>query len=205
MPSFSIQALPRASQDDQDIEFASRLKQLRLKTLQEDPGSWISTYKDEVDQPQDFWLSRLRDPRAIHLVIVRLEASKSEVEDTTEVLSQGDWVGLVVIITPEVHQEDNVSQYGEPSSELLMAAVSVRAEYRGLGLGGRLVEKAIETSRTFAEKRKMTSPSLTAYVRSGNDLALKLYQKLGFKVIQTDYQGEKGGLLYTSTVVRVDL
>jgi ribosomal protein S18 acetylase RimI-like enzyme len=206
MPSsFSIQALPRTSHGDENVEYALRLKKLRLKTLQEDPGSWVSLYKDEVDQPQDFWVSRLNDPRAIHLVIVRLDSSKDNVEASTTVLSQGDWVGLVVIILPEFTPEDNVDQKEQTSSEFLMAAVSVHSEYRGHGLGGRLVQKAIETSRAFATGRNMTSPCLIARVRPGNDLALKLYQKLGFRIIQPEDHGEKGGIPYTTTVVRVNL
>ncbi|KAJ9638714.1 hypothetical protein H2204_004190 [Knufia peltigerae] len=205
MASFSIRVLPTTPHGDQDVEYALRLKTLRLKTLQEDPGSWISLYKDEVDQPQDFWVSRLRDPRAIHLVIVRHDSSQDNVDESTAMLSQGDWVGLVVIITPELDHGDGVDEKEQTSSEFLMAAVSVHSGHRGHGLGGRLVQKAIETSRDFALERKITSPYLTAHVRSGNDSALKLYQKLGFRIVQPEYHGEKNGMLYTSTVVRVDL
>ncbi|KIW52790.1 hypothetical protein PV05_08410 [Exophiala xenobiotica] len=206
MAKFVVYKLPDPAPDhDTLLEFASRLKALRLQTLKEDPDSWISLYAREADQPQDFWMSRLKDSSATHLVLVSVDSSHDASEGETTALLQGEWVGFAVILTPERHQNDTANHMESNSSEYLMASVSVRSDVRGQGLGKLLVQAAIQTARNNALEKHNSSSCLTANVRHGNDHALQLYQKLGFRIVDPDYQGEKEGRPYTSNVLRFDL
>ena len=207
MAQFVIYNLPTPAPDhDTLLEFASRLKALRLQTLKEDPRSWISLHEREADQPQEFWLSRVKDSSATHLVLVSFDSSHDASEGGTAALLQGEWVGFVVILAPEPHQNDTANHVETTSSEYLMASVSVRSDVRGQGLGKRLVQAAIQTARNNAlEMHTLSSSCLTANVRHGNDHALQLYQKLGFRIVDPEYHGEKEGRPYTSNILRVDL
>jgi ribosomal protein S18 acetylase RimI-like enzyme len=206
MAKFVIYKLPTpASDHDTLLEFASRLKALRLQTLKEDPDSWISLHEREADQPQEFWLSRLKSSSATHLVLLSVDSSHDASEGGTAALLKGEWVGSVVILAPELHQDDTADHMESTSAEYLMASVSVRSDVRGQGLGKRLVQAAIQTARNSALEMHISSSCLTANVRHGNDHALQLYQKLGFRIIDPEYHGEKEGRPYTSNILRVDL
>lgn len=67
-----------------------------------------------------------------------------------------------------------------------LLSVAVLPEYRGIGIGGALVEKAIEECR----KRGAIAAYLEVHVE--NVIAVHLYRKLGFKVIGliNNYYGE---------------
>lgn len=203
MVSFSVHSLPRPAPDhDTLVAWSARLKDLRLKSLKSDADSWISTYESEVGQPEEFWLSRLQATRACHLVLVRDGPPGHGIDTEALPLLQGDWVGFVVIIGPE---PSNMGKSGSASSEYLMSALFIDAELRGYGLGKRLVQEAMTTVRHDALMNKLTAPYCTTSVRHGNDHALKMYQKLGFRIVEPVSHGVKEGRQYTSTVLRTDL
>lgn len=201
--SFSIHTIPETASDKSTFfEYSSRLKKLRLESLKSDPDSWISVFESEVDQPPEFWFNRLSDPRAVHLVLVHDDPDSNSSSGETSTLLESQWVGFVVIITPE---NDSANEAGQPSSEYIMSALYVDSDFRGRGLGRRLVQATIQTVRDDVLRATVASPVCITNVRHGNDHALRLYQKLGFEVIDSDHHGEKEGRPYKSTMLRINL
>lgn len=115
---------------------------------------------------------------------------------------ENDLLGFVVIVGPD---QSNISKSSSASPEYLMSALFVDAEVRGCGLGKQLVQEAMMTVRKDALKNNLSAPFCTTGVRDGNDHALEMYQKLGFRIVFPDYQVVKEGRQYTSTVLRIDL
>ncbi|OQU96841.1 hypothetical protein CLAIMM_02869 [Cladophialophora immunda] len=122
MASFSVHTLPNPAPDhDTLLEYSSRLKALRLRSLKEDAKSFISRYDSEVSQSEEFWLNRLRDDQATHLILVRHDALSQKWN-----LLEHQWVGFVVIVAPN---PKNVDDAGRPSpTEWYMAALYVEPE-----------------------------------------------------------------------------
>ncbi|KEF56209.1 uncharacterized protein A1O9_07790, partial [Exophiala aquamarina CBS 119918] len=192
----SIYTLPKVDPKEATFrEYSQRLRALRLKSLQADPGSWISAYESEVNQPPEFWWNRLKETRAIHHVLVKDDSEKVPCDIHSKLLA-GEWLGFVVMIIPSA--EDKTLEYE-------MSALYIDAQARGLGLGKRMVQKVIDTVRQHDAKVGEGSPFCVANVRHGNDSALSLYQHLGFLVIDADQIVEKEGKKYHTTEMRFDV
>lgn len=192
----SIHTLPNVAPEEVTFrEYSQRLRTLRLKSLQADPGSWISTYESEVNQPPEFWWNRLKEPRAVHHVLVKNDPD-TDSSDTNSALLSGEWLGFVVMLIPTA--EDRSPEYE-------MSALYIDTQARGLGLGKRMVQKVIETVRQHKAEVGEESPSCVANVRHGNDSALRLYQHMGFRVIDADQIAEKEGRKYHTTEMRFDV
>jgi ribosomal protein S18 acetylase RimI-like enzyme len=192
----SVHTLPQVDPEESTFrEYSRRLRDLRLKSLQSDPGSWISAYESEVNQPPEFWWNRLKEPRVIHHVLVKSDP-EADPSDIHSALLAGEWLGFVVMIIPTA--EDKSPEYS-------MSALYIDAQARGLGLGKRMVHKVIETVRQHKARAGEESPFCTTNVRHGNDSALTLYQKLGFRVIDADQIVEKEGRKYHTTEMRFDV
>lgn len=202
MDHFSVRALPIPVPDQHTLlEYSARLKALRLKSLKHDTGSFISKYESEVNEPPEFWLKRLTDPRAVHLVLCRHDSD--DPSDTIQLtLLRSQWVGFVVIIAPDRNKDEAAAP---TVPEWQMAALYVEAEVRGQSLGKRLVQATMDYIRNNSSSSAGSPPFCMTSVRHGNDLALQLYQKLGFRVVDANEQVEKEGRQYTATMLRIDL
>ena len=199
MASYTIDILPNPAPDhDTLLEYSSRLKTLRLRSLKEDAKGFISKYESEFDEPEDFWLNRLQSSRAIHLILGRNNHA-----NTNATLMQKDWVGFVVIIAPA---REGIEDKTRPASgEWEMAALYVEPEARGQGHGKRLVEATIDYVKTHGFVDGIETPCCLTSVRHGNDDALRLYQSLGFRIIDPKAHVEKEGRDYLTTNLRLDL
>ncbi|KIW67679.1 hypothetical protein PV04_06911 [Phialophora macrospora] len=196
MASFSIDLLPNPAPDpDTLLEYSARFKKLRLRSLKEDPKSFVSKYENEVDQQQDFWLNRLTADRVVHLVLAR-EAGANPNKD----LLEKQWVGFVVI---SAGPSDQVGDSSSPA-EWYMAAVYIEPEVRGQGLGKRLVQATIDYIKDHAPTEDSKPVCCFTSVRHGNDNALELYQKLGFRIIDPNKHIEKDGKEYLVTDLKID-
>lgn len=175
------------------------MKALRLKSLKHDPSSFISRYESEVNQPLEFWLDRLRDARAIHLVLTRDDPTTRSTDENWAIL-RNEWVGFVVIIAPD-HQDVDEAR----SPQWHMAALYINPEVRGRGLGKRLVQTVIDMVKNDPSMVDGGSPYCLTSVRHGNDNALELYQRLGFVIIDPKEEIEKEGRTYFATTLRIDV
>jgi signal peptidase len=69
-----------------------------------------------------------------------------------------------------------------PGSDRLLSGLYVRCRFRGLGIGERLVQKALELARQQNAKR------IECLVFEDNKLALCLYRKMGFQPLACEIQ-----------------
>ncbi|MER7505077.1 GNAT family N-acetyltransferase [Nonomuraea pusilla] len=95
-----------------------RLKEIRLRALQEAPGAFGSTYAREAAFTPETWAERLRNPGTRYWV------ARSET---------GQDIGIVCVYT---HREG-----------LELVSMWVAPEARGRGVAGRLVDAAVEYAR----------------------------------------------------------
>ncbi|ETI21959.1 hypothetical protein G647_06029 [Cladophialophora carrionii CBS 160.54] len=197
MGSFSIDLLPKPAPDDDTLpEYSARLRRLRLRALKEDAKSFISKYEHEADQQQDFWLNRLKADRVVHLILAREDGAKPN-----ETLLQKAWVGFVVI-SAAANEKAPDSLW---SAEWNMAALYIEPEVRGQGLGKRLIQATIDYIRGDASTEDNKPASCVTSVRHGNDNALDLYQRLGFRIVDPNEHTEKDGKEYLTTKLRIDI
>ncbi|EHY55496.1 hypothetical protein HRR83_008926 [Exophiala dermatitidis] len=200
MAEFSIVTLPTPAPDHNTLlEYSSRLKELRLKSLKQDPDSFISNYASECDKPQEFWLDRLSESGVTHLVVVRRDPNATKLGNDSSLLD-GQWVGFAVLTTPDGDPSEDIAH--DPPEYNLMA-LYIDSDFRGQGLGKRLVQASIDTIRSHRAANGRASAACLITVRHGNDQALALYQKMGFSIIEPNDQIEKDGRIYPSTVLRL--
>lgn len=201
-----------ATSDPVLLEFVSRMRSLRLKSLQTDAKSFISIYDSEVREPMEFWVKRYQSPIAEHFTIVRNPVTKGD-NFISELLGQ-DWLGFMVLVgpndtraEPQVIQEQTSTLTGASPTrkEYFMAAVYIDPPIRGRGAGRLLVQAAIDSIRENQRRTPDIPISCVTSVVHGNNLALNLYQKLGFQIIDNDAIEEKEGRSYHTTALRIDL
>ena len=112
------------------------------------------------------------------------------------VLADGDEIVACVIANAEKVDGYSDAPWQIDSDEVIVLHVlAVHPDHRGKGLARRLVENVIE------QERKVGKKTLRLDVIENNTTAEKLYQKLGFKYIQTktlyyDVVGEMTFKLY---------
>lgn len=98
MSHLSLHVIPRDPKSDSEWEqYCGRQKALRLRSLQHDPGSFVSRYESEVKEPMSFWVGRLKDPTAWTVVMVR---GPEKLPENDQVLLRDDveWVAFCVMI-----------------------------------------------------------------------------------------------------------
>ena len=112
------------------------------------------------------------------------------------VLSDGDEIAACVIANDEkVEGYSDAPRQVDSDDIIVLHVLAVHPEYRGKGLARRLVENVIE------QERKAGKKALRLDVIENNTTAERLYQKLGFRYIQTktlyyDVVGEMTFKLY---------
>lgn len=129
-------------------------KAIRLRSLQDSPDSFVSTYERESKFQTEQWKARLRVSPSIHDAVVLAAV----VGDT--------YVGLLSCV---------IQRPGTRSAHLNQMWVA--PEYRGCGIGMALVKKA----RKWVYKRSIGNLLLS--VVTVNAAAISLYQNIGFKPI----------------------
>jgi len=130
------------------------LRTLRLRALAEAPMAFGSTLADEQGYPDDVWRKRA--------------VGASEGCDRATFIAERDsqWVGLVTGLAHQ-HDPDNPGR--------LLVSMFVVSTARRAGVGVALVEAVLAWARACGAVR------LTLWVTSGNDLAVVLYQRCGFR------------------------
>ena len=96
------------------------------------------------------------------------------------VLSDGDEIAACVIVNDEkVEGYTDAPWQIDSDEEIVLHVLEVHPNHRGKGLAQKLVENVIE------QERKAGKKALRLDVIENNTTAEKLYQKLGFRYIQT--------------------
>ena len=147
-------------------------KELRLKSLQTDPGAWEHTYENVSMYPDQRWSERL-------------ENSWNERESLTlfgEI--DGKLVGMAGAVWDDRGSKKDVA---------MIVSVYLLPEFRGQGIARKIVEAVIDR---LIEKKRFKKIEL--WVVDANTEAKELYKKLGFVQVQTIHKElvEKGESVY---------
>ena len=127
------------------------LRDLRLEALQSDPLAFASSYKEEK--------------------LLKPEEWKKRVKNTLFALSNDTPVGMIVYIISDKLKTNHIANlYG----------VHVREEYRGQGIGKKLVEGAL---KIIQQNPNVTKIHLT--VNAEQTVAVALYKRFGFEIVGT--------------------
>lgn len=178
MADINIYRLPKTT-DHEVLEAQSRPMRLaRLRSLQEDAASFKSKYEDEIDQPPDFWLNRLRPKDCQHFIATT--TSWSGAEDI-------EFKALMVVLT------DNISNKKHQIPTYHLAAFWVAHELRGQKVGSRMIEESIEWIKEDASMKGWTQIRYRLGVEPNNDRAIKFYTRLGFSMVSRGSENDDDG------------
>jgi ribosomal protein S18 acetylase RimI-like enzyme len=126
---------------------------IRLKSLNESPESFGSTYKREVDFSPDQWKSRLSTSPSNRDVLA------------LAVISNGAFIGLSL----GVKHESN-------SDEARIYQMWVAPQYRGIGVGSALIDRVKKWAVDVNSRKILLS------LTTSNMQAVSLYLTMGFKL-----------------------
>jgi ribosomal protein S18 acetylase RimI-like enzyme len=140
------------------VERWAEYRALRLYALQESPQAFGSSYAESVAHPDEFWIERLR--------------SAAEGRNLLLFAEDGDRLaGLIGTY-------DDASEPGVAN----IISVFVAPNYRGRGLGNRLVDAILAEirQRTDARVARLT-------VNVSQTAAISTYQRIGFVTVATEH------------------
>ncbi|KAJ5740641.1 hypothetical protein N7493_000513 [Penicillium malachiteum] len=171
----------RVSKSEEIHQSAHKYRDLRLQALQVSPESFASTYETESAFTENDWINRLTDPGyEVFICAATCHRSSSSEPNTIE------WVGQVTLRGPASSQDFTLPAAScqppqKPDSEeerWQMLSLFTLPEHRGNGLGANLCQEALD----YLRKYRVSPPSIHVRLmaRPENQVAVKLYQRLGF-------------------------
>ncbi|KAJ6036336.1 hypothetical protein N7540_000615 [Penicillium herquei] len=171
----------RVSKSEEIDQSAQKYRDLRLQALQVSPGSFASTYETESAFTENDWISRLTAPGfEIFICAATCHHFTSNEPNTIE------WVGQITLRGPASAQDFTLpaaSCQPPQKSDLeeerwQMLSLFTLPEHRGNALGANLCREALDYLRNY----RLSPPSIHVrlMVRPENQVAVKLYQRLGF-------------------------
>lgn len=99
MAHLSIHVIPRGPKPDSKWEeYSVHQRELRLRSLKEDPASFISRYESEVEEPMSFWINRLKEPAAWTVVMARGPEDLPADDDEVLLRKDVEWVAFCVML-----------------------------------------------------------------------------------------------------------
>ncbi len=141
------------------IEDLVKFRDLRLESLKNEPYAFLVTYDDELQVTEEKWRERIDNS-------VKGDNGVMVVAET-----EGNLVGLVGI-TYGRHPKIKHSAH--------IWGTYVTPDFRGKGIGRRLMEKVIEIAKANSSVKK-----IKIEVVAEQESAAKLYEKMGFIHIGT--------------------
>lgn len=169
----------RVSKTEDVHTSARKYRDLRLRALKASPGSFASTFETEAEYTDTEWIKRLELP---HTEVFICAATTHTPDSSTS----SDWVGQVTLRGP-MSREDFMlpPESGHPAPKpdsdeerWQVLGLFTLPEYRGNGLGAKLCEEALGYLRCRQSFPRTIQVRLM--VKPGNDVTIKLYQRLGF-------------------------
>ncbi|KAM0702454.1 hypothetical protein Q7P35_009882 [Cladosporium inversicolor] len=209
----TIPKLDERTTEHNQIALAHKFREFRLLALKTAPGAFASSYDDESKRNLDHTFERLRHPKTTQFVALADEAAAPDrthvrEEDVGELLDR-DWLGIIVLIGPE-EGLGAVSAKADPLSQIAdetgsdervhklcndgamrfhLNGMFVSPSARRCGMGVCLIEAALDAARSISGKGRCGF-HCTIIVDEWNDAAIKLYERVGFKVVAKDTYGE---------------
>lgn len=176
MADIKVYRLPKTT-DPVLLNTHSRpLRLARLKALQVDAKAFKSKYEDEITQPPEFWLNRLRPENCQHFV-----AEVPSSNDTKDV----EYKAVMVVLSPSIPMEEhNIPTY-------MLAAFWVDPEVRGRKVGSKVFEESVQWVREDARKNDWKQIRYELHVKPSNDRAINLYNRLGFLPVSKSSEEEE--------------
>ena len=132
-----------------------KFRDLRLEALREDSLAFGASYEEKAKQPDEKWKQKLENPK--NPIMVAYDGRQL--------------IGMVA-----AYQEK-----GEKLKHIAYVwGVYLRKDYRGKGIGKRLMEALLDEIAKNKEIEK-----LNLNVNANQQSAVKLYEKLGFRKMKT--------------------
>ena len=182
--------------DRSDLQhLAVKSAALRLAGLLQSPGSFSSTYDEEVALTDTKKLEALRRPKRTTIIV-------AQTGDGSNDWTQADWAGQVTLLGPftraeyltpylKTHEEGRRLSLTELDATFLpvssddssavywhMTALYVLDEHRRRGLGDQLCRKAFEVIQEHANG---AASELRIVIKPGNGIVARMYERLGFE------------------------
>ncbi|GAB7325613.1 hypothetical protein MBLNU13_g09599t1 [Cladosporium sp. NU13] len=195
------------------LALAHKFRDFRLLALKTAPGAFASSYDDEVKRDLDHTFERLKHAKATQFVALAGEASTPDMAHHREVdvgeLLDRDWLGFIVLIGLD-EGLSTVSAKSSPFSQVTkrnnsdetvhkprnkhamrfhLNGMFVAPSARRCGMGASLIEAALDRARSMSE-RGSCGFHCTIIVDEWNHAAIKLYERVDFKVVAKEIYGE---------------
>ncbi|KAF9479889.1 hypothetical protein BDN70DRAFT_775065, partial [Pholiota conissans] len=169
---------------DVDVEKYTRI---RLDALRTNPEAFSSTYARDVHLTHEDWRGRVNTPGRTTLAAHRKGASIDAIGDEEE------WIGTLSVLHPMMLHEKRGDLPSLPHlaaavkegnvERFLLVGMWVHPSVRGMGVGGMLIENAVDVVRESPSEHsdgKEKAKIVFLDVCSANENARKLYRKAGF-------------------------
>jgi ribosomal protein S18 acetylase RimI-like enzyme len=221
---FTIVTMPTHYKDDAFLQRSvDKYRELRLRSLKSDPASFSSTFASESRRPVNFWTNRMLGPGARHLLAVELSnhSSAPSVANEPQTVLEREWVGMLVLLGPNpIAGNDSPpgktlrSRLGDENTDdtretlasaYHMAGFYVAPEHRGHGIGGALVQNAMEVIANDCEKMPNPEAICTVGVSHTNLVVRRLFKRMGFEEVGEDQLDTVDGRHLTEITLRRDL
>src|SRR5256885_2171072 len=223
--TFTIVTMPQQYDDDALLlRYVEKYRKLRLGSLKSDPDSFSSTFAGEINQPFGFWKDRITTPSSLHLIAVRLCANPTVnlITDDPHAILDSEWVGMLVVLGGRTVAIDDQApwkslargRFVEDGMQASIASTAsayhlvgfyVAPESRGQGLGGSLVQKAVEAIDRDAQERQNSRAMCTVGVSDTNLVTKRLFKRLGFLEVAEEEYDKEGGQHWKEIVLRRNL
>jgi len=133
-------------------------RKLRLKALQTDPLAFFGSYEIEKAKPAKFWQKGLGDSLKEKPIVWLFAKSAS-----------GKPMGMIGVLFSQRPKTKHVAH---------IISLYVKENYRGNGIGKKLIEAILEKIKTHRDVRKVKVTAI-----SSQETAIGLYKSLGFKKV----------------------
>jgi GNAT superfamily N-acetyltransferase len=221
---FTVVTMQKQFNDDTLLKkYTDKYRELRLESLKSDPDAFSSTFEDESRQPSEFWTGRMLVPRARHFVAVQWNTTPdiAPTSDDLYAVLEAKWVGTLVLLGPKVVASGDASpwralvgsRFVEDSAEATsdtgasayhLAGFYVAPEVRGRGLGGSLVNTAIEKIADDGQTIHSAGAICTVGASQRNLVVRRLFKRMGFLEVAEEVCKTKDGRSLTEVILRRD-